>query len=52
MQYLKMNSDFNKLKVNNSTHVKNVDSSKNVKIFTKPFKYNCKILSCMYFGIL
>ncbi len=26
---------------------KNVNSSRNVKKITKPFKYNCKILSCM-----
>ncbi len=50
MQHL--NSGFHKLKVNNSTHIKNVGSSKNMKEFTKPFKHNCKILNCTCFNIL
>jgi len=40
-----LNSGFHNFKVNDSTHIKNVDSSKNVKKHTKPFKYNCKILN-------
>ncbi len=44
-----LNNGFNKFKMNSC---KDVDSSRNVKKFTKPFKYNCKILSCMCFGIL
>ncbi len=50
MQHL--NSGFHKLKVNDSTHIKDVDSSKNLKKFIKPFKYNCKILNCTCFNIL
>ncbi len=30
---------------------KDVDSSKNVKKLTKPFKYNCKALSYMCFNM-
>ncbi len=48
-----MNSGFNKLKVDDLSHVhKDFDTSRNMKIFTKPFKCNCKILSCMCFSIL
>jgi hypothetical protein len=46
------NSVFNKLKVDDSTYVKNVDSLRNMKKIPKLFKYNCKILSCICFGIL
>ncbi len=52
MQHLNMNNDFYKLKTNNSTHAKDVNSSRNVKIFIKSFKHNCKILNCMCFGML
>ncbi len=48
-----MNSGFNKFKVDDLSHVhKDVDSSRNMKKFIKPFKCNCKILSCMCFSIL
>jgi hypothetical protein len=43
---------FNKLKVDDLIHVKMFDSSINVKIFTKLFKYNCKLLSRMCFSML
>ncbi len=43
-----MSSGFIKFKVDDLSHVhKDVDSSRNMKKFTKPFKCNCKILSCM-----
>ncbi len=43
MQHL--NNGSNKFKLNDSTH--DVDSLRNVKKFIKPFKYNCKALSCI-----
>jgi hypothetical protein len=45
MQHL--NNDFNKLKVDDSTYVKML-IVQNVKKITKPFEYNFKILSCMF----
>ncbi len=50
MQHL--NNGFNKLKVDYFDPFKNVDGSKNVKNFTKLFKYNCKILNYMCINIL
>jgi hypothetical protein len=50
MQHL--NNGFNKFKVNDSTHFSDVVSWRNGKKHTKPFKYNCKTLSCMCFNIL
>jgi len=42
-----LNSDFNKRKMDDSTHVKMLIVQKMWKKITKSFKYNCKILSCM-----
>jgi len=47
-----LNNGFNKLKVDDLTHVKMLTNQEMWKKFTKPFKYNCKILSCMCFNIL
>jgi hypothetical protein len=45
---LPLSSGFIKFKVDDLNHVhKDVDSSRNMKKFTKAFKCNCKILSCM-----
>jgi hypothetical protein len=49
MQHL--NNDFNKFKVDDSTHAMMFDGLKNVKKFVKPFKYKCKALSYMCFNI-
>jgi hypothetical protein len=49
MQHL--DNDFNKFKVNDSTHVKMLIVQEMGKLI-KSFKYNCKILSCMCFNIL
>jgi hypothetical protein len=50
MQHL--NNGFNKFKVNDLIHGKMLIVQKNVKKFTKSFKYNHKTLSCMCFNIL
>jgi hypothetical protein len=50
MQHL--NSGFNNFNVDDSTHVKNVDNSKNVKKIIKLLNYKYKILSYMCFIIL
>jgi hypothetical protein len=42
-----LNIGFNKLKVHDFTHIKMLIVQKMWKKFTKPFKYNYKILSCM-----
>ncbi len=46
-----MNNGFNIFKVNDSTHVQNADSSRNVKKLTNAFKYKYEILSCVCFNI-
>ncbi len=44
----RLNSGFNKLKMDDSTHLKMLIIEFFLKNITKPFKYNCKILSGMW----
>jgi len=47
-----LNNGFNKFKLDDSTYVKMLIVQKNVKSLAKPFKYNCKTLSCMCFNVI